>query len=304
MNVERVICIGGRKSSGKSTLSKECVKAGYSLMSFGFPLKNFICKMLNIDLKRLEELKNDTNYKIDFMSCRDFVMSELKIPINSNEFDNVFNNKFTMREILQNLGTNIIRKIDNDWFIKKLNYDIDRSHFKKIVIDDLRYQNEKKFIKEKFENKAKFFYVLSPYNNNISNHISEIDLGWRDFKNEYILVNYYNDEFIENFLNFLNNKVRDFEFFNKYSNNLINLIEIIYKFGFKINVDYFVDFENGLMKIKKKVLELPIEMKLLDKKDLDLLPVEKWKYTNFNLIDSNYYYSCNPFYIEDLKINF
>ena len=117
MNVKDVICISGRKGSGKSTLSKECVKAGYTLLSFAYPLKKFICKMLNIDLQKLEELKNDSNYKIDFSTCKNFVVSELNI---NSEFDVEFNHYFTMREILQHLGTNIIRKFDNNWHIKKM----------------------------------------------------------------------------------------------------------------------------------------------------------------------------------------
>lgn len=52
------------------------------------------------------------------------------------------------RKILQHLGTEVCRNIDDDYWVKKLEKYIKKNNYKYIIIDDIRFQNEADFIKK------------------------------------------------------------------------------------------------------------------------------------------------------------
>lgn len=104
------------------------------------------------------------------------------------------------RELLQQLGTSIIReKIDNDFLIKQIMQDIKvySYFFDVITISDVRLKNELEQITQNFPNTYSFKIIRPNFDNGLSEeqkkHITEIELDDYD-KFDAII---YNDSDIE-----------------------------------------------------------------------------------------------------------
>ena len=99
------------------------------------------------------------------------------------------------RSLLQQLGTNIIRKqIDNNFFIKRIIGDIKvySYYFDVITISDARLPEEMDSISKEFENVIKIQVKRPNFNNNLNEvekkHITEIALdNYNDY--DYVLEN-------------------------------------------------------------------------------------------------------------------
>lgn len=99
------------------------------------------------------------------------------------------------RELLQQLGTDIIRKnIDDEFFIKKIIDDIKvySFFFDVIIISDARFKKEIDNIRKEFDNVIAVHIVRPNFDNGLTdeqkNHPSEIDLDDYD-KYNYDLIN-------------------------------------------------------------------------------------------------------------------
>lgn len=191
----RILGICGRKESGKSLLSGVLVeKYGYVKFTFDNAIKTLICKLLNIDRSTLEILKNEPK-TLDFVPNDEvcsFISEQTEIP---NEIVLSFFKKyqtFTMRELLQKMGTELIRAYNKDWHVNKVKNNIinllNENKDANIIVDDVRFPNELEMLKS-FS--AELFFVIRPSNFKVTNHESDVSITWDslDIKQENIIIN-------------------------------------------------------------------------------------------------------------------
>ena len=176
-----IIGITGKKFSGKDTLADIiCEKYGYKKYSFADPLK---------DISRI--LFNFTDEQL-YGTEKEIV-------------DDYWN--ITPREVYQYLGTEIFRNkindlipnINEDFWIKHMEKKILDSDFK-IVIPDVRFENERNLIKE-YGGKIIKIERDIPLNN-LSNHESECN----DIEYDYRIQNNGSIDKLSNSLKKLINK--------------------------------------------------------------------------------------------------
>lgn len=200
----KLISFSGKQGCGKSFLANYCkIKAGYEIISLSDSLKRMICESININLTELNNNKNivrDIPYKLDY----DIVYKHTNIP--KNILHDTLNNKkfYTIREILQYVGTDVIRKYQSDWHINKTIKKIYKIQLKnpnkitKICIDDVRFKNEMEFIKNLG---GECYYIINRNNNNdnilesLKEHISENELNENMFHDNKILINNQDESF-------------------------------------------------------------------------------------------------------------
>lgn len=89
---------------------------------FALPLKQLCADILNVSIDKLNEMKI-TSCPIEFSFDR--AMCEYISQKTNLSFDSIYqiaaNKKVeNVRELLQYLGTNIIRRIDMDWHVKEI----------------------------------------------------------------------------------------------------------------------------------------------------------------------------------------
>lgn len=178
----KIIAFCGRKESGKTELAKICEEFGYEKISFATPLKKLVSELISCDINKINSLKNiESNYIFGAVDCS-FISSETNIPVSvvkEKILDKSFKN---VRQILQYIGTDLIRKYNPNWHVEKMKSIINND--RKYVIDDVRFQNEANLISELG---GDLWFVVRPKLDNISNHESENSLKWQDFDN--IIVN-------------------------------------------------------------------------------------------------------------------
>jgi hypothetical protein len=191
-----IIGFGGRMKSGKSTLSKELEKRGFIKIAFADYLKQTISKLYDIDIEKLQTKEGKEEILSVPLKWNNDIAKKLfdLTKINNYKYD-IENKKFTTRrECLQYIGTDILRKYDNEFHIKKTLEGLDLNN-KNYVCEDFRYKNELNALKQYG---AICYYIIRPNNFDISNHISEVSLSWKDFDN--IIINNLNEKkFIKKF---------------------------------------------------------------------------------------------------------
>lgn len=179
-----IIGFSGRLGSGKSELASICEKYGYEKLYFALPLKQLCADLLDISITELNVLKRN-NIPIDITVGKDWIdiiHNETQIP--QDNIQQVIGGKIihTVREMLQLIGTDVIREFNVNWHVDKIKNMMQPN--KKYVIDDVRFPNEKKMIEE---NNGMCWFIIRDSFNNISNHVSEIALEWRQF--DSVIVN-------------------------------------------------------------------------------------------------------------------
>ena len=175
-----IIGFGGRLASGKSELASICEQYGYTKLYFALPLKQLCADLLDVSIDELNRLKRN-NQPIDITVNDDWVdiiHTETNIPY--EVINSIINGKVihTVRELLQAVGTDVIRQFNPNWHVERIREMIKPNN--KYVIDDVRFPNEKNMIEEM---NGVCWYVIRPIINNVSNHISETALDWRQFDN-------------------------------------------------------------------------------------------------------------------------
>ena len=178
----RIIGIGGRKESGKSELAKICAQFGYKRVSFALPLKQLISTLIKCELNEINALKTvKKDWTFDENDIR-LMESLTEIPYDVLA-EKMLNRTFeTVRDLLQYIGTDVIRKYNNNWHVNQIAKMIDNDE--KYIIDDVRFPNEKKLIESLG---GVCWYIVRPKIDNVSNHESETSVSWRDFDN--IIIN-------------------------------------------------------------------------------------------------------------------
>jgi hypothetical protein len=167
--------IAGVARCGKDTLGKHLI---YKLNRSGFPAMHFSFAM---------ELKRDLD-------------PFLKDKLNISAFTDVNSEKELIRPMLVCWGTDVCRKLDPDFWIKKIEKQVKSSINNKIivVITDVRYENEAKWIKD---NGGYLIHLsrmgLKPSNFQerlndpiIKKHANHI-IKWKTFSDEKETCNYH-----------------------------------------------------------------------------------------------------------------
>lgn len=202
-NYSRIIAFAGRKRSGKGMLAQGM--KGYSsnvvIVTIADNLKYLCCELLNTTYDKLNKMKDDgTTFEVKVDgNWISIINRETKISddiickeIGGRIFTNV-------REILQVIGTDLIRKYVPDWHIDKTIERI-KSYGKDkiVVVDDVRFPNEKCKIEEIG---GDVFFVIRPNCWDVSNHYSEVALKYTDFCENRVIINEYTQEQMNTYFN-------------------------------------------------------------------------------------------------------
>ena len=178
----KIIAIGGRIGSGKSVLASICQKAEYEKLYFALPLKQLVANLIHVNLEEINSLKNvEKQYKFSDMDYM-FLSKETRIPYETIRKEMLPIEFKTVRQLLQFIGTDLIRKYNTNWHVNKIKHMIDKT--KNYVIDDVRFPNELELIKQLG---GDAWFIVRPIINNVSNHESETSLTWHDFGNKIII---------------------------------------------------------------------------------------------------------------------
>ena len=204
----KIIGFGGRIASGKSVLASICQNYGYKKIYFALPLKQLIADLIHVKLEEINSLKNvEKNYKFNKADYL-FLSGETGIPFEIVEKEMSKIQFKTVRQLLQFIGTDLIRKYNTNWHVNRIR-EIIKHGDKNVnyVIDDIRFPNELDLVRELG---GVCWFIIRPRIDNVSNHESETSLTWRDFGNKIII----NDSSLELF------KFRWETFFNEYEKSL------------------------------------------------------------------------------------
>lgn len=200
--MKKIIGFAGRKRSGKGLLT-EVIKSeekNVVVITVANYLKLLCCDILGIDLDTLNERK-DNGYTFEiYPDEKWFNIIHKKTNISLDAIKNEISNiKFiNIRQMLQVIGTDLIRKYNNDWHINSMIDDINSySDDYVIAVDDVRFPNEVQAIKNMG---GEVFFIIRPnWFYDISNHISETSLTWCDFDKSHIIINDLSKEKVENY---------------------------------------------------------------------------------------------------------
>jgi hypothetical protein len=115
------------------------------------------------------------------------IQNLIKIGFETGKFDDI-------RSVLQYVGTDILRKYNNNWHVEKMIQNIKKAPSDIVVIDDVRFPNEYEAINDL--GGTTFFIIRPDLNISISNHISETSLSWQNFKDDRIIINMFDLNFL------------------------------------------------------------------------------------------------------------
>ncbi len=176
-----LVGLAGRQFSGKSTAAGLLLNRGFQKASFAAALKDYVGKLYNWSLEDLNSqegkmglLPNPVIW--DKNAC--LHLSKIASVDLFFEEERVFH---TRREALQYVGTDVLRKHDEQFHLKEFNRRFSNGDF---VCDDLRFPNELDMLKNMG---AICCYIMRPYFWNYSNHDSEVSLRRNHF--DYVYLN-------------------------------------------------------------------------------------------------------------------
>ena len=262
---KKIIGFSGRKRCGKSSLS-QFMKEKYhaEIITVAQALKELCCELLDIPTVQELNIQKDANVVIfvdnnNLEQQKEKWVGILQKTLQTNELGHIKiiqdvvnmlltpNNPPTVRDVLQIVGTNIIREIDINWHTKKLQENILNSKKTLIFVDDIRYPNEKKVIEDLG---GETFFIMRPdLSHDISNHSSENSLVWQDFPDDRIIVNYmdleslfhYFSEYFHNGFHFgINNPILKHGIHDFQNENINN-------FGYKISDEELEQFRRDII---------------------------------------------------------
>ena len=286
MNLPRIISFSGRKGSGKTELADVCSKYSYQVIYFADNLKDIICKCLDISRDTLEKLK-DKEMTFDLSNKTEYIAKELQI--DTKDIGDLSSFK-SIREILQILGTDIIRRYNPNWHVNKTMIHLEKNKDTKFCIGDCRFLNEKKMI----ENLGgECWFIIRPNQLNISNHISETQLNWSFFNDKIIMNTMDKKDLIQKWVDYLQKRNSCIKIESFVSNKLRNQ-SFLY---LNEKTAYLLGFFNGSnVFIKYNILIIENDNVLRLKYIKDELN------SNYNINNINSISIYNPFIIENLKL--
>lgn len=174
---KEIVAFVGNAGSGKSYQSYLLTQKGYKELAFADVLRKIAFTSLGINFD-------------DGMKTYDYMKTHNVISVKITE-NHVINSTF--RQFLEKLGSEGIRKYDNDFWCKGLIKEIQENNYKKVCISDMRFLNEYNHIK-KFseENNYDFKVIFCDYHSDRydynNSHVSAklanyfVDKGYKDLQ--------------------------------------------------------------------------------------------------------------------------
>lgn len=190
MNNMNIIGFAGRKRSGKTTLAN-FLKDEHNavILTIANYLKYLCCELVNMTYDELN-INKDNGYTFDIVpNDRWYKIINKETNIAINDIKKELKNKHitSIRQLLQVIGTDVIRKYNENWHVMKLNEAIESyPENTLIVVDDVRFPNEMKVIAE---HSGEVFFIIRPNYLEVSNHSSETSLTWQFFDIKHVIIN-------------------------------------------------------------------------------------------------------------------
>lgn len=191
MMKNRIIAFAGRKRSGKTELSK-FLKEEYDavIITIASYLKELCAELLSCDINELLLMKDDGTVFEYNLNEKWLNILHNKTNIAKDVIEKEMGNiTFTnVRQMLQVIGTDLIRKYNPNWHVEQMVNEIKSYDGTRLItIDDVRFPNEKEAIEQLG---GEVFFIIRTSNClNVSNHISERSLTWKTFDDKHIIVN-------------------------------------------------------------------------------------------------------------------
>ena len=310
-NKLKIIGFAGRKRSGKTTLAKYLKNEENAIIiTIANFLKYLCCDLMNMSYEELNE-KKDNGYTFDIVpDDRWFNIIDKRTHIGIDNIKKELQNVHitSIRQLLQVIGTDVIRKYNENWHVEKMIEEIQSySEDKLIVIDDVRFPNEREAI---LRLSGEVFFIVRPTSLTISNHPSETALKWHNFSFDKVIINNYpnEEEFITNFKIHYN---------NNFETVIPKSILVSENLNYVMPCGYFGCQEYGDISTYKDLLDDIIRQVKRDKLfwDYGLIRYKTCtksladKYitsvdNNIKYLDAycNEFITCNPLIVENLKI--
>ncbi len=200
-----IVNIMGKKGSGKTYASGEIAKfllnEGYSVYmdAFGTELKKIVMLFFGVSKTNFDKAVNGgavlkerikslylyvhknigKEYEFNNVGANNHVYKDINKEIEKDlEFLNRFMQDKDVRKILQYTGTEIIRKIEPDFFTEALKHKLKKikNAADYIIISDCRFINEYEMLNKEFKN-VKNFYITADEIDDNDKHISEIEIN-------------------------------------------------------------------------------------------------------------------------------
>jgi hypothetical protein len=186
----KLIGFAGRKRCGKTTLAKMLQQEENAvIITIADYLKYLCCDLMNISYEELIE-KKDNGFTFDVVPDeRWFKIIDKRTNIGIENIRKELEDKHitNIRQMLQVIGTDVIRKYNENWHVQKMIDEIESySEDKLIVVDDVRFPNEREAI---LSRSGEVFFIVRPNILEVSNHVSETSLKWQDFDEKHIIIN-------------------------------------------------------------------------------------------------------------------
>lgn len=210
---KQIIGFSGRICSGKTVLSKALQNEfGAEIITVAGALKELACKLspeLFPSINVLNQKKRDGNVLNMLITETHIgiISDETNVPIEHVREQCSKKKKWDdTRDMLQFIGTDIIRQYNPNWHVEKLKENIRKSNSDFICVDDIRFPNEKEAIEEMG---GECYFIIRPQANNISNHPSETSLRWQDYDKAHILLNEHTEFFFRyKFIEYLKDNMK------------------------------------------------------------------------------------------------
>lgn len=244
----KLIAFAGRKRSGKTTLAKELQeKDNAVIITIANYLKKLCCEIMNMTFDDFI-LKKDNGYIFDAIpNERWYSIISKETDINVDDIRKELDGKHitTIRQLLQVIGTDVIRKYNEDWHVKKMVEEIERyPNDTLIAIDDVRFPNEREAI---LKRSGRVFFIVRPNVSEVSNHPSETALKWQDFDVNDVIINSYLP--LENFkYRFFVHYLSDFKCYEPNSIFLNENMDLLDCGNFGYNMDENDDFLKDIIR--------------------------------------------------------
>ena len=303
---KKIIGFAGRKRCGKTTLANLLQQEENAIIiTIADYLKHLCCELLNMSYEELID-KKDNGYVFDVVPDeRWFNIINKKTDIDTYNIQKELENKHitSVRETLQIIGTDVIRKYNENWHVQKMIDEIESySDDKLIVIDDVRFPNEREAI---LNLSGDVFFIVRPNVSDVSNHSSETALRWQNFDKRHIILNDNITE--EKFkLDFLIHYRNNFDFFIMKSIFLYENENYLKCSDFGTNYNSDKELIDDILrqnKDKKLFNEYGIIRYKTYSRHLAKEYVEKVDNAIKYIEDRcNEFITCNPLIIENLKI--
>lgn len=201
-----IIGFAGRKRAGKTSLSVHLTRMHEgTIVTVADALKNLCCGLLGFE--SIEELNTykDNGTSWSFNKDKEaprwtkFICDEVFVNYTDDEYNEILKligeiKTYSVRDILQFVGTDIIRKFKPNWHVEKMVEAIKKAPTDLVCVDDVRFPNEIAAIESLG---GTVFFVMRPdLSVSISNHESETSLTWPLFEDNRIILNMFDLPFV------------------------------------------------------------------------------------------------------------